>query len=188
MHWKGNREKERIDTRVWKRLLACKTDGQCACLSEPCTTSPQSLLPSCKISSWLSLCNPLCSMCVSAARTSVNGCGTSSWSQVRDVGCDLVRGGPCQYSRDPLMCTFVWIKGVLSVCCQYWDSASARGGGVVHLCKWSCQSCKQVILKAAPCPWQPVSPSCGCLCTSLLVSRAEQVSCYFLCSLISFYG
>lgn len=194
VHWKENREKESWNRHTGrKRLVACKTDGQCACLTEPCTSSPQSLLLSCKISSWLSLCNPLCSVCVGGAGE-VRAAGTRCCQEQCEWMWDqqLESSQRCRLDRRGHVSTLGihWRLHKSRVCCEYWDSASTRAGGVIcasaHVSP--CQSCKQVMSKAAPCPWQPVSPSCGCLCTSLLVSTTEQVSCYFLCSLISFYG
>lgn len=65
LHWKGNREKESwIDTQVWKRLAACKTEMVTVLVSlspEP----PHHSLSCLYVKSLLDyLCNPVCSLCV----------------------------------------------------------------------------------------------------------------------------
>lgn len=177
------RKKVGINTWVWKRLVTSKTDGQCAYL----TSSPQSVLSSCKISSWLSLCNPLC--CVGMGGWVLQAPSASCcqdqcewmWDQELESGqrCRLWSG---LGGRDRRGCVNTpgihWCAGLCEsrvcwVCLSVLRFSLYQGRGVVCLYKYSHQSFKSVMLNAAPCLWQPVSPSYVCLCASFLVSSTE---------------
>lgn len=164
------RKKVGIDTRVWKRFVACKTDGQCVCVTEPCTSSPQSLLSSCKISSWLSLCNPLTCVCVSAAGTRhcQDHCewmwdqqleAAQRWRLWSGWGWVDRRGHVSTLGMH--WCALLCKSRVCWVYAQYWDSVSTR------------------VRELSVCPGVHVSPASRWCWRQLLVcgSRCHHPAC-----------
>lgn len=97
------RKKVGIDTQVWRKSVTCKTElvNVLVSLSPApphhslsCLHVKPLLVYLCVIPYAVCVCE-CCRHQVSATgRTSANGSGISSGSQVRDVGCDLVWGGP----------------------------------------------------------------------------------------------
>lgn len=80
-----------------------------------------------------------------------SGEGKRAWKLLRGVGWTE---GSCQCLRDPLT-----PERILNVCCQQraFLSTRQRGGEDLAVCVCVlCQSYMQVVLKAAPCLWEPV--------------------------------